>query len=94
MDNQLWSWVLGIVGLTGFVLAGRKIWWTWYINIACQGLWFAYAIITKQYGFIATAVAYTVVFTMNAVTWTREHNEKKIWLEARNVPNQTKAEGV
>jgi hypothetical protein len=78
MSNQLWSWILTIVGLTGFILAGRKVWWSWYINIACQGLWFAYAIVTKQYGFIVASLAYTVVFTQNAIKWTREHRNPPI----------------
>lgn len=77
MDNQLWSWVLTAVGLTGFVLAGRKVWWCWYINIACQALWFTYAIVTEQYGFIVASLAYTFVFTQNAVKWTREHKLRK-----------------
>ena len=68
-----WSWLLTAVGLTGFILAGRKVWWCWYVNLACQGLWFAYALVTKQYGFIAASVVYTVVFAQNAIRWTREH---------------------
>lgn len=77
MDNQFWSWLLGAVGVVGFILAGRRVWWSWYINLACQGLWFAYAIITQQYGFIATALVYTVVFGKNAISWTKEHREKQ-----------------
>lgn len=68
------DWILVLVGLTGFILAGRKIWWAWYVNIACQGLWFWYAISTEQYGFILGATVYTVVFTINAVKWTRERH--------------------
>ena len=75
MHNQLRSWVLTVVGITGFILAGRKVWWSWYINIACQVLWFAYAIITKQYGFIIAAILYTIVFSKNAIAWTKEHKE-------------------
>ena len=70
-----WSWLLTAVGVTGFVFAGRKVWWAWYVNIGCQGLWMAYAIVTKQWGFIAAAVIYTVVFVRNAVEWTREHRK-------------------
>lgn len=73
-----WSWILTAVGLTGFILAGRKIWWCWYINIACQALWFAYAIFTEQYGFIVASIAYTFVFTQNAVKWTRERNMRRM----------------
>lgn len=67
-----WSWVLTAVGLTGFILAGQKIWWCWYVNIACQGLWLAYALTTDQFGFVVASVFYAVVFTRNAVAWTRD----------------------
>lgn len=77
MTNELWSWALTIVGLTGFYLAGRKVWWCWYVNIGCQALWLAYALITRQYGFIAAALVYTVLFTKNAIAWTREHRAAK-----------------
>lgn len=71
------DYILTFVGLLGFVLAGRKVWWAWYVNIACQALWFAYGLIFKQYGFIVGAIFYTVVFTINARRWTKEHNDKK-----------------
>lgn len=77
MSYQYWSWILTAFGLTGFVLAGRKIWWCWYINIACQILWFTYAIVTKQLGFVVAAVVYAVVFSQNAIRWTKEHRLKK-----------------
>lgn len=76
MTNEWWSYILTAVGIAGFILAGRKVWWSWYINIFCQILWFAYAIVTTQYGFIAAAVLYTVVFGRNAYSWTKEHRRK------------------
>ena len=27
-----WSWLLTAVGLTCFWLAGRKVWWAWYVR--------------------------------------------------------------
>lgn len=72
--SAYWSWLLTAVGVTGFILAGRKVWWAWYVNLACQGLWLAYALATHQYGFIVASAVYTVVFTRNAVAWTREHH--------------------
>lgn len=72
-----WSWLLTIVGVTGFVLAGRKVWWCWYVNIGCQALWITYAVVTRQWGFIAASAIYTVVFTQNAIRWTTEHREKE-----------------
>lgn len=77
MDNQIWSYVLGAVGITGFFLSGKKIWWSWYINLGCQVLWFVYAIVTQQWGFILTAVLYTFVFGKNAIAWTKEHRAEK-----------------
>jgi len=79
-----WSWLLTGVGITGFILAGRNFWWAWYVNIACQGLWFVYAIISHQYGFIAASLLYTVVFSQNARTWTKEHTKTKKELKEQN----------
>jgi hypothetical protein len=67
-----WSWLLTAVGLSGFVLARKKVWWCWFINIACQFLWLAYSLITEQWGFLVATVVYFVVFSMNAYTWTKE----------------------
>lgn len=72
MGDWWWSWLLTAVGVCGFILAGRKVWWAWYVNIACQFLWLAYAVITAQYGFIVASCVYFVVFTRNAIRWTRE----------------------
>jgi hypothetical protein len=75
MSNQYWSWLLSIIGVSGFILAGRKIWWCWYINIACQVLWFTYAVVTEQWGFIVGAIFYTAVFVDNARKWTRDRHK-------------------
>lgn len=75
---MLWSWILTGVGLTGFVLAGQRVWWCWYINVGCQVLWLAYGLSDpSRYGFVLGAVVYSIVFTRNAVKWTREHREAK-----------------
>lgn len=73
MNNQIWSWVLSVIGLAGFFLSGKKIWWAWYVNIANQAIWLAYSIVTEQWGFLVATVAYFVVFTKNAIAWTVEH---------------------
>lgn len=72
----MWSWILTIIGVTGFFLAGRKVWWCWYVNITNQVLWTAYAIITEQWGFLVGVAVYLWVFITNAVKWTREHFAK------------------
>lgn len=73
MSAWWWSWLLTAVGVTGFVLAGRRVWWCWYVNLGCQGLWVTYAIVTRQFGFIVASGVYTIVFLQNAIRWTREH---------------------
>lgn len=77
MTDQIWSWLLGGVGLVGFILAGRLVWWSWYVNIMAQGLWFAYSIFTEQWGFFVSAIVYTVVFAKNAAHWTSTHYQTK-----------------
>ena len=72
MNNEYWSYILVIAGLIGFVITGQKIWWGWYINLGSQVLWFVYAIVTEQWGFLIGALAYTVIFLLNAYKWTRE----------------------
>lgn len=74
--NQILSWVLGFVGIVGFVLAGQKVWWAWYVNIGNQVLWTAYSVITEQWGFLAAAGFYFVVFCRNAYLWTKEHRSR------------------
>ena len=72
MSPQLWSWLLTIVGLTCFWLAGKRVWWCWYIGLAGQAAWLAYSLITQQWGFLAGVAAYSVVYTRNAIQWTRD----------------------
>lgn len=73
--DQYWSWILTLVGVTGFWLAGKKVWWCWYVNIANQALWVTYAVVTRQWGFLLGAVVYLAVFVPNAIRWTKEHND-------------------
>lgn len=75
MSSQWWSWILTAVGLFGFYVAGKKIWWSWYVNIANQFIWFAYATLTQQWGFLVGTFAYLFIFTKNAIQWTREHRK-------------------
>lgn len=67
-----WSLVLAAVGVFGLYLAGRKVWWAWFVGTAAQGLWIVYAVVTEQYGFIISALAYGWVYSLNGVKWVRE----------------------
>lgn len=66
---MIWSIVLAAIGITGLYIAGKKNYWGWAIGVFAQTLWIAYAITTEQYGFLATAVAYTWVYSKNFVQW-------------------------
>ena len=69
---QYWSWVLAVIGVTGIYFVGRKTIWGWYVLLFNEFLWMAYAIITKQYGFIFSAIAYAAVYIRSYVHWSKE----------------------
>lgn len=70
--SALWSYLLTAVGVTGIWLAGRKSTWGWAIGLGAQVLWIAYAIATRQWGFIVSALVYGTVYARNWARWTRE----------------------
>jgi len=74
--NPYWSWLLTAVGVTGLYFAGKKVWWAWLIGLGAQVLWVAYAIATKQYGFVVSAGAYGWVYGRNARLWWITHREE------------------
>ncbi len=84
--EQILSWTVGAIGIFGFFLAGRRIWWSWYVNIFCQGLWVAYAIASETPAFLLTAGFYSVIFGWNAHKWTKEHFAVKRMLRDSEVP--------
>lgn len=73
LSEQALSWIVSVVGMSGFILAGRRVWWCWYVNISCQVFWAMYAIVSETPAFFFTALFYFVIFTINAIKWTREN---------------------
>ena len=67
-----WSIVLAAIGIFGLWLAGRKNYLGWFVGLAAQVLWLAYALVTVQYGFILSAFAYGWVYAKNGLSWMRE----------------------
>lgn len=67
--------LISIIGVVGFRLAGKKVWWAWYVNIACQVLWVIFALSIEQYGLLIGVVFYTWVFSKNAYEWTMDHRD-------------------
>lgn len=68
----MWSWILAVIGVSGIFLVGRKTIWGWLILCVNECLWIAYALATKQYGFIAMAVAYAAVYIKSFIHWRKD----------------------
>jgi hypothetical protein len=66
-----WSWLLTAVGVAGLWLAGSKRNIGWLIGLAAQGLWVAYALATRQYGFLVSAACYATVYFRNWYRWNK-----------------------
>jgi nicotinamide riboside transporter PnuC len=76
---ELWSWILAAIGVTGIFFVGKKTIWGWLILLVNEFIWIAYAINTKQYGFIVMATAYAVVYIKSYFAW-RKEAEKGVWI--------------
>lgn len=76
MIPQYWSWLLEVIGVTGLYLAGSHRLIGWQIGLGVQALWIIYAIMTHQWGFIASALAFGAVNLRNLLKWKRERKEK------------------
>jgi nicotinamide riboside transporter PnuC len=74
----MWSWVLAVIGVTGIFFIGRKTIWGWHILLLNETLWITYAVITKQYGFIFSALAYGVVYVKSYLLWRREDEKDPV----------------
>ncbi len=61
-----WSWALAGTGLAGLYLLGRGSYRLgWLITLADQGAWLAYALATRQYGFLLSTAGYAYVAGLN-----------------------------
>jgi hypothetical protein len=69
---EFWSWLLAAVGVTGIFFVGKKVIWAWLVLLVNECIWIAYALTTKQYGFIVMATAYAIVYVKSYIAWRRE----------------------
>jgi hypothetical protein len=58
----VWSYALSAIGVTGLLVAANRPKVGWWFNIASQSAWVAYAVATRQWGFLASAIAYTAAY--------------------------------
>lgn len=73
-----WSYLLAAVGVTGIFFVGRKTIWGWLILLVNECIWIAYALATKQYGFILMATAYSAVYIKSYIGWRKEDKQPNI----------------
>ena len=69
---MLWSFILTAVGIVGLWLTGRKSRWGFAVGLAAQVLWFLYAILTQQWGFIASCCLFGFLYARNFWRWSKE----------------------
>ena len=74
-----WSYLLAVIGVAGIFFVGRKTIWGWLVLLFNEVLWIAYALVTNQYGFILSAIAYAAVYIKSYMLWKRE-SEKGVWI--------------
>lgn len=69
---MMWSWILAAVGVFGIYFVGKKTIWGWLILLANEVIWIVYAVSTKQYGFIVSAIAYGIVYVRSFIHWRQD----------------------
>ena len=69
---QYASWALATIGVAGIYFVGRKTIWGWLVLLFNEILWVGYALNTKQYGFIFSALAYAIVYIRSYIHWSKE----------------------
>jgi hypothetical protein len=71
MTSLIWSATLTVLFLVGLLLVGRGSPWGWIIGLVDELLWIVYAITTRQWPFIASAIIYATVCARKLREWWR-----------------------
>ena len=72
MKDQIWSWILAIIGSGGIFVVGKKNVWGWLILMLNELLWTVYALVTKQYGFLVAVVLYSAAYIKSYREWRQD----------------------
>ena len=70
--NSYASYVLVLSGASAMFVIGRKKRFGWLWFIFNEFMWTAYALITKQYGFILGAILYGIVGVKSYLHWSKK----------------------
>jgi hypothetical protein len=77
--NDYAHWVLAVIGVSGIYFVGRKTLWGWSVLLFNETLWTVYGLVTKQYGFIVSAVAYGLVYIKSYKHWKELDSDLLSW---------------
>lgn len=72
---QVLSWVSAAVAVSGIYLNGRKLWWSWFFNLANSAVLTVINIHFKLWGFIPLCLLTAVMYMRNAYKW---HKDNKL----------------
>lgn len=73
----VWSFMLAAATIFGLYVAEKKLWWVWMVQILTQCLWLAYALGTRQWGFLLLAVVHGALGFRDGFRW-RNANRRRI----------------
>lgn len=74
---MIWSVVLAAVGVFGLYLTTRKMAAGYAVGVGVQVLWITYAVVTAQYGFIFSALAFGAVNALGFYKWKTEGKKRR-----------------
>lgn len=78
MIPMWWSILLTVVGVAGLYALTKKKWWGFLIGLSAQALWVGYAVTTKQWGFLGSAVVYGAVNAVGINNWLKSRSDKNV----------------
>ena len=67
-----WSWLLCSWAVAGLLVIGNRKPVGWIISFTSEFAWGAYAVSSRQYGFLVMSVIFAVVHARNWRKWKKE----------------------
>ncbi len=72
MISQWWSFGIAAGAALAQWIVGNRWWWGWLVALAMQPVWFVYGLALEQYGLLAHAALFTLVYVRNLRIWWRD----------------------
>lgn len=66
---DFWSYGLALLGIGQIVLTGQKKRIGWLLGLATSCVWVAFALVTKQYGFLISSAVFASIHIRNWIEW-------------------------